>query len=523
PPYTGTFMPPKPDLVFNTAPTTVETDHSTFNVQLSPTKPEQDLSHTNRPTVPIIEGWVSDSEDEYETKTPQIVPSFVQSTDNPQGDRVMHNNSQGKKQEVEDHHRSVKLSKNKTSVTACNDSLNAKTLNVKSVSDMCDKCVLHDKHDIYVLKSIAKPLKETVASESNKNPRNFTRKLYEHVSKTCSWWYPKFTPLGYKWKPKSGKENVNPNVSMPLRNASRTANVIDTMTSRRSTMSNTPLSSNSFAARRDCPIHRHLWATSSQAWLWHRRLSSLNFDTINLLSKNDIVPKQDLSSRPNAPIIEDWVSDSEEDDMPQVSKDVPSFAQSFELVKSPRNSDPLFQAPIPVAPPIPLRSNPHSKGSRRTKKACFVCKSDDHLIKDYDFHARKLAHRPYASRNIHKQYAPVNHSKFSLHKVPTAAPSQSQSVVTTAAKTVSAVKPILSMTRPKLASHAISKVTAAKASAVSAAQDKQATWVWRPKCLVLDHDFRTTSASMTLKRFDYNDALGRSKVKELLIVDAQGT
>nr|GFA46557.1 retrovirus-related Pol polyprotein from transposon TNT 1-94 [Tanacetum cinerariifolium] len=30
-------------------------------------------------------------------------------------------------------------------------------------------------------------------------------------------------------------------------------------------------------------------ATSSQAWLWHRRLSYLNFDTINLPSKNDIV------------------------------------------------------------------------------------------------------------------------------------------------------------------------------------------------------------------------------------------
>ncbi|GJZ57882.1 retrovirus-related pol polyprotein from transposon TNT 1-94 [Tanacetum coccineum] len=30
-------------------------------------------------------------------------------------------------------------------------------------------------------------------------------------------------------------------------------------------------------------------ATSSQAWLWHRRLSYLKFDTINLLSKNDIV------------------------------------------------------------------------------------------------------------------------------------------------------------------------------------------------------------------------------------------
>nr|GEY30466.1 hypothetical protein [Tanacetum cinerariifolium] len=37
------------------------------------------------------------------------------------------------------------------------------------------------------------------------------------------------------------------------------------------------------------PIRLMAKATSSQAWLWHRRLSHLNFDTINLLSKNDIV------------------------------------------------------------------------------------------------------------------------------------------------------------------------------------------------------------------------------------------
>nr|GFB23675.1 hypothetical protein [Tanacetum cinerariifolium] len=172
-------------------------------------------------------------------------------------------------------------------------------------------------------------------------------------------------------------------------------------------------------------------------------------------------PAQDLSSRPSAPIIKDW-------------------------------------ALIPVAPTVSLRSNPHSKGSRRTKKACFVYKSLDHLIKDCDFYARKLAHKKYASRDNHKQYAPVNHSKFPLDKVITAAPPQSQSVLTTAARTVSAVKPIFSMTRPKLTFRAISKsksplrrylprrpssnpsnspprVTAAKASAVSAAQDKKGT------------------------------------------------
>nr|GEY96538.1 hypothetical protein [Tanacetum cinerariifolium] len=79
PPITGTFMPPKPDLVFHTAPIDVETDHSAFTVKLSPSKPTQDLSHTNRPAAPIIEDWVSDSEDESETNDPQSVPSFVQS------------------------------------------------------------------------------------------------------------------------------------------------------------------------------------------------------------------------------------------------------------------------------------------------------------------------------------------------------------------------------------------------------------------------------------------------------------
>nr|GFB17020.1 putative ribonuclease H-like domain-containing protein [Tanacetum cinerariifolium] len=96
-------------------------------------------------------------------------------------------------------------------------------------------------------------------------------------------------------------------------------------------------------------------------------------------------------------------------------------------------------------------------GYKKTKKACFVCKSVDHLIKDSDFHAKKLAQRTYALRDIHKQYAPVNHSKFPLHKVSTAAPSQSQSVLTTADRTVSVVKPKFSKTRPKLASHVVSK------------------------------------------------------------------
>nr|GFB96259.1 hypothetical protein [Tanacetum cinerariifolium] len=246
-------------------------------------------------------------------------------------------------------------------------------------------------------------------------------------------------------------------------------------------------------------------------------------------------PKQALSSRPSAPIIEDWVSDSEEDDIPQVTKDVPSFAQSPKLVKSPRHSGLLSPSPMSVAPPVPLRTHSLSKGLMRTKKTCFVCKSETHLIKNCDFHARQLPQKSYALRDIHKQYAPMNHSKFPLHKVSAAAPSKSQPVLTNATRPVSAVKPKFSKTHPNIASYAVSKsksplrrpftrhpsskpsisprrVTAAKPSAVSAAHTNHGKWVWRPKCLVLDHNLRTTSASMTLKWFDYHDALGRSKL-----------
>nr|GFD44974.1 hypothetical protein [Tanacetum cinerariifolium] len=109
-------------------------------------------------------------------------------------DRVMLNNSQGKKQEVEDHRKNVKFSKNKMFVTACNDNLNAKTLNVNFICATCGKYVLNAKHDMCVLnshngvnsrtkmpmavhvssrepkrivnQSVAKPLRRTVASES---------------------------------------------------------------------------------------------------------------------------------------------------------------------------------------------------------------------------------------------------------------------------------------------------------------------------------------------------------------------
>nr|GFB98127.1 hypothetical protein [Tanacetum cinerariifolium] len=182
-----------------------------------------------------------------------------------------------------------------------------------------------------------------------------------------------------------------------------------------------------------------------------------------------------------------------EEDIPQVTKDVPSLAQSSELVKSPRHSGLLSPPSMSVAPPIPLKTHSPLKGLRRTKKTCFVCKSETHLIKDCDFHARKLAQKSYASRDFHKHHAHMNHSKFPLHKVFAAAPSKYKPVLTTTTRTVSTVKPKFSKTRPNIALYAMFKsksplrrpfirhpspkpsispprVNAVKPSAVSAAQ-----------------------------------------------------
>nr|GFC42777.1 hypothetical protein [Tanacetum cinerariifolium] len=218
-----------------------------------------------------------------------------------------------------------------------------------------------------------------------------------------------------------------------------------------------------------------------------------------------------------------------------------------ELVKTPRHSGLISPSSLSVAPPVPLRPHSSSNSLKRPKKTCFVWKSKTHLIKDCDFHARKMAQQSYASRDIHKHHAHMNHSRIPLHKVSTTAPSKSKPVLYAAARTVDATRPTFSQTCPYIAPYGVSKskspirrpfirhtspkpsispprVNAAKPFAVSAARVNAARLsafnavrhnhtkkVWRPKTLVLDHAFRTTSASMTLKRFDYNDALGISK------------
>ncbi|GKC68568.1 hypothetical protein Tco_1101166 [Tanacetum coccineum] len=73
-------------------------------------------------------------------------------------------------------------------------------------------------------------------------------------------------------------------------------------------------------------------------------------------------------------------------------------------------------------------------------------------------------------------------------------------------KNVNIVKPkaVVNAVRPKAVVNAVkgNHVNAVKASAC---------WVWKPKNKVLDHVSKYNSASITLQKFDYIDAQGRSK------------
>nr|GEX65263.1 hypothetical protein [Tanacetum cinerariifolium] len=196
-------------------------------------------------------------------------------------------------------------------------------------------------------KSVATPHKEKVASKSiSSKPQSYFRMLYENISKAWKWWIEQHSPSGYKWVPKTKmqwvpkakNDHVQKRVSFTVDNASKITNVLKCTNSLGSNLSTVPSSSNSLAictvrfgndqsvpilgygdlvkgnvtinrgndlltgncgsdlytislqeSISSTPICLMAKASPTQAWLWHQRLSYLNFDYINLLSKKGIV------------------------------------------------------------------------------------------------------------------------------------------------------------------------------------------------------------------------------------------
>nr|GEX94524.1 ribonuclease H-like domain-containing protein [Tanacetum cinerariifolium] len=242
----------------------------------------------------------------------------------------------------------------------------------------------------------------------------------------------------------------------------------------------------------NCHMKGHFARECSYDWSYQAEEEPTNYTLMSFSSSssssdNELSPtklEQALShtNRPTTPIIEDWVSDSEDEFETKAPQIIPSFVQSSEQVKSPRHSIQHVETSISAATPKPASPKSASSGKRRNRKACFVCKSMDHLIKDCDFHAKKMA-----------QPTPRNHA----HRVLT----QSKPVFITVVRPVSAAVPKIKVTQPRHANPIVTKskspirrhitnspspktsnsppkIVAVKAPVVSAAQGIQGKWEW---------------------------------------------
>ncbi|GJR42091.1 retrovirus-related pol polyprotein from transposon TNT 1-94 [Tanacetum coccineum] len=200
-------------------------------------------------------------------------------------------------------------------------------------------------------KSVATPHKKTVASESTtQKSKSYYRMLYEKTSKAWKWWIEQQCPSGYKWVPKTKMKWVpkvrNENIVQLILfivdsgctkhmtgNLKLLCNFVEKYlgTVRFGNDQFAPilgygdlvqgnitinrvyyvkgLNHNLFSGNdlltgnygsdfytislqettSSTPIYFMAKASPTQAWLWHRRLSYLNFDYINLLSKKDVV------------------------------------------------------------------------------------------------------------------------------------------------------------------------------------------------------------------------------------------
>ncbi|GJY47155.1 putative ribonuclease H-like domain-containing protein, partial [Tanacetum coccineum] len=213
--------------------------------------------------------------------------------------------------------------------------------------------------------------------------------------------------------------------------------------------------------------------------------------------------------RSDAPIIEEYESDNEDEHVPQPTKEQeqPSFASTNKQVKTPRET---------VKNQFTHSKNPtvdkKGLGYGFTARACFVCGSLSHLIRDCDFHEKRMAKQAELNnsmrmkssqreiRPIWNNVQRVNHKNqivpttvltrtgkilvnidraSGTNKVSTARHDLNrQAVLTNAAMKVNTVKPIVNRVRP-------ANVNTAEVNAVSAVGGKRETAV-KPSAGIID-------------------------------------
>nr|GEY51791.1 T-complex protein 1 subunit beta [Tanacetum cinerariifolium] len=226
----------------------------------------------------------------------------------------------------------------------------------------------------------------------------------------------------------------------------------------------------------------------------------------------------------------------------------PSFVQPIEQVKTPRPSVKTIETSISTAKPKTAIPKPKSNGNRRNRKACFVCKHLDHLIKDCDFYEKKMAQtsvRNHAQRGNHQQYARMTLPNPQKHVIPIAVLTKSKLVPISVARpvTVAVPKPLVTRLRqvktvvtkphspprrnlnrnpsPKASTFPL-KVTAAQTPMVN---DVKGNWMCDKKnivlftdteCLVLSPEFKLPDESQVLLRVHRENNLYNIDLKNIV-------
>ncbi|GJZ64783.1 hypothetical protein Tco_0621479 [Tanacetum coccineum] len=273
----------------------------------------------------------------------------------------------------------------------------------------------------------------------------------------------------------------------------------------------------------------------------------------------------------DAPIIEEYESDSEDEhvSLPSKEQETPSFANTIKHIKTPRQT--VKQQNTCSKSPKPEKKDCNGLISKKlglgfgyTKKACFVCGSFSHLIRDYDFHEKKMAKQVELNKqkgkgnvqrenksvwnNVHKvnhknQFVPTTVlTRTSKIPVNTARHNfNSQAVLTNAARKISTVKPFVNNARPKAGFHksvspfsrpfnnttslrtnfSKQKVNTVEVNAVSAVKGKRETAIkpsagcnWRPKGHYWHKVSKYNGGSSPRNYATNKDPLGRLKPKK---------
>nr|GEU54281.1 putative ribonuclease H-like domain-containing protein [Tanacetum cinerariifolium] len=231
---------------------------------------------------------------------------------------------------------------------------------------------------------------------------------------------------------------------------------------------------------------------------------------VNGSSSESVVEKPTVESNEHktvrkenrAPIIEDWVSESEEEDEPKVQTVKPNFTKIV-FVKPKTNRKPVEQIRKDTyRSPRENKRNWNQQISQKLgtdfemfNKACHVCGIFDYLQNDCNnWYNKGRFIKPvwnYNQRVNHKNFAKNTH------------PCSKRNIVLTAVLMKSDIKSVNAV-RQNFSKTTVTVNTAYPKTTLNATKS-------RPKHKVLDHVSRNNSASITFKGFDYVDAQGVSK------------